>query len=83
VENGTESDAATEPAGLIEPAARTIHPTPSDDKLALIKLLVSRLPENLTNEKLAQWLRAAEVNLRWSHNIDGEIKIEIVKPGQQ
>lgn len=83
VDNGAEPDAATEPAGQIEPPARPIQLTTSDDKLALIKLLVSRLPENLTNEKLAQWLRAAEVNLRWSHNIDGEIKIEIVKPGQQ
>jgi hypothetical protein len=81
VEGGSEREAPTAESGEIsEASAGTAGATTSDDKLALIKLLVSRLPENLTNEKLAQWLRAAEVNLRWSHNIDGEIKIEIVKP---
>ena len=39
----------------------------------------NRGPSYPTNEKLAQWLRAAEVNLRWSHNVDGEIAIEVVK----
>jgi len=53
-----------------------------DDRLALIKQLVSYLPEQLTNAKLAQWLRAAEMNLRFSHNVEGEIKIEIVRPPQ-
>jgi hypothetical protein len=81
VDGTPERDAPIpEPGVQTEPLARATDPVTSDDKLALIKLLVSRLPENLTNEKLAQWLRAAEVNLRWSHNIDGEIKIEIVKP---
>lgn len=51
---------------------------PPSDRLALIKQLVRYLPENLTNEKLAQWLRAAEMNLRLTHDVPGEIKIEVV-----
>lgn len=54
--------------------------TQIDDRKALINQLVSYLPDQLTNETLARWLRAAEMNLRFSHNVEGEIKIEIVKP---
>lgn len=74
--NGDSDPQPQAPAAAV--SASTASP-PSDDKLALIKMLVARLPDQLTNEKLAQWLRAAEVNLRWSHNVDGEINIEVVK----
>ncbi len=77
LENGGEPAAIQAAAPLPTPPIAAA-PT-GDDKLALIKMLVARLPDQLTNDKLAQWLRAAEVNLRWSHNVDGEINIEVVK----
>lgn len=78
--NGQEPPPTAEAPASAPP--RPAPPSQTDDRLALIKQLVSYLPEQLTNEKLAQWLRAAEMNLRFSHNVEGEIKIEIVRPSQ-
>jgi hypothetical protein len=49
------------------------------DRLGLMRQLLRYLPEELTNEKLAQWLRAAEMNLRITHDVPGEIKITVIK----
>lgn len=68
------------PAPPVATAASSPTMTQIDDRKALINQLVSYLPDQLTNETLARWLRAAEMNLRFSHNVEGEIKIEIVKP---
>lgn len=75
-------DAPSLDAAPAPPVAAAPPPTvtQSDDRKALINQLVSYLPDQLTNETLARWLRAAEMNLRFSHNVEGEIKIEIVKP---
>lgn len=40
-----------------------------------MKMLLRFLPEEMDNERLARWLRAAEVNLRMAYDIDGGIKI--------
>lgn len=55
---------------------------PPSDNLALIRELLRHLPvkkEEMTNDKLRQWLRAAETNLRLIYEVDGEIRIEAVK----
>lgn len=66
------------------PSAETAKPKESssnapavspNDRLAIIRLLVERLPERMDNKKLAQWLRTAEANLRWSFDVEGEIEI--------
>jgi hypothetical protein len=50
------------------------------DRVELIRMLLRYLPEDkLDNEKLARWLRAAEVNLRMAYDIDGTINIEVGK----
>lgn len=80
IEDNGNGDADPKPLTPTVPATPMVQlVAQGDDKLALIKMLVDRLPAELTNEKLAQWLRAAEVNLRWSHNVDGEIAIEVAK----
>lgn len=53
------------------------------DRLGLMRQLLRYLPDELTNEKLAQWLRAAEMNLRITHDVPGEIKITVVKPNEE
>lgn len=45
------------------------------DRDELMKMLLRFLPEEMDNERLARWLRAAEVNLRMAYDIDGGIKI--------
>ncbi len=51
------------------------------DRLELIKLLVRYLPKDkLSNDELAQWLKAAEVNLRMAYRTQGSIDIAANKP---
>lgn len=51
------------------------------DRVDLMKMLLRFLPsDNLDNDQLARWLKAAEVNLRMAYNIKGSIKIEIEPP---
>ncbi|MEO1204823.1 MAG: hypothetical protein AAFV45_00685 [Pseudomonadota bacterium] len=58
-----------------QPSQSEGSPTTADDKSAIIRMLVDRLPDTLDNKKLAQWLRTAEANLRWSYDVPGEIEI--------
>lgn len=49
------------------------------DRTELMSMLLRFLPEgDLDNDKLARWLRAAEINLRMAYDTPGSIKIEVV-----
>lgn len=55
---------------------------PPPDRLELIKLLVRYLPKDkLSNDELAQWLKAAEVNLRMAYRTQGSIDIKATSSG--
>jgi hypothetical protein len=46
-------------------------------------MLLRYLPDKqLTNDQLARWLRAAEVNLRMAYDVGGSIKIEVPQEGK-